>query len=264
MKKEGCIAKNAGNHFFMWTAYIYLLKTYFKIMPLPSEHSCRIKEPSLFKKDSFRRIHLAKGLDAIIGKLIGKTTTTTQSLRYKKDVWSAERARKNCNAKGGKFEIAAKNLNRALSADHLVLHHLWKKLEKSDKEKLYGWTKEKIVKEHARITDILRNEGKKMFKKTKLDEMSWEIEKTQKMLTPSDIPNLLKPNRKLKKPKKSVKLSDTEKMQSLSFTELYNAHKEIHKKGVDEETSKIHSLIKNEYDRRGLIHPYWSELDKIN
>lgn len=247
-------------------------------MPYPSEHSCRIKDPSLFKKDSFRRIHLAKGLDAIIGRLRGKTTTTTQSLRYKKAVWDAERARKHCNAKGGRFEAASKSLDMSPAADHMLLHHLWKKLEKSEKESLYGWTKEKIVKEHAKIIDVLRNEGKKMVKKSKLDELSWEKEKTTKMLTPSDIPNLLKPGGKKpkKKPKKSVNLSekgflslgeiDAENLQELGFTALYNTHKRLHQQQKEvekEELSKVHSLVVNEYGRRELIHPYWSELDKV-
>lgn len=220
-------------------------------MPLPNEHSCRIKEPSNFKKDTFRRIHLAKGLDSIIGKLKGKTTTTTQSLRYKKKIWTAAKASKHCGKRGGRFEAASTNKTLDITADHAMLHYAYNKLLK--KEDWYGWTKESVVKEHAKITDILRIQGKKMTKRSKLDESSWEFEKTAVELTPSDI---------------LVKLEDKkmnkEKIQKVGFTELFEIHKKIHKeKEVDKGLLESHSVIVDEYKRREMIHPYWSELDKV-
>jgi len=77
-------------------------------MPFPNEHACRIVDPSAFQKDSFRRINLASGLDAIIGRKKGKTTTSTQAYRYDKKIWMADRARKHCSEKGGSFEQAEK------------------------------------------------------------------------------------------------------------------------------------------------------------
>lgn len=79
-------------------------------MPFPNEHSCRLRQPSEFQKDSFRRINLSSGLDAIIGRLKGKKTTTTQALRYDKIKWAVDRARNHCKGKGGSFEAASKGI----------------------------------------------------------------------------------------------------------------------------------------------------------
>lgn len=81
-------------------------------MPYPNEYSCRIKDPSLFQKDSFRRINLKKGLDAIIGKLKGKTTTTVQAYRYKKSIYSEAQAHSHCKKKGGAFEKGVSNMEK--------------------------------------------------------------------------------------------------------------------------------------------------------
>lgn len=72
--------------------------------PFPNEHACRIREPGEFQKDSFRRISRkvdGKTLDIIIGKLKGKTTTTTQAFRYPKDEWSESEAKKHCDDHDG-------------------------------------------------------------------------------------------------------------------------------------------------------------------
>ena len=53
---------------------------------------------------SFRRIRQkadGKRLDIIIGRLKGKTTTTTQAFRYPKDDWSASAARFHCKEHDG-------------------------------------------------------------------------------------------------------------------------------------------------------------------
>ena len=47
-------------------------------MPYENEHACRIREPNEFQKKSFRRIKKGS-LSIIIGKLLGKSTTTTQA-----------------------------------------------------------------------------------------------------------------------------------------------------------------------------------------
>lgn len=80
-------------------------------MPFPNEHACRVREPSEFKKGGFRRIKLSTGLDAIIGRLKGKTSTTTQALRYAKTKWTVERARNHCKKEKGRFEAASKSVS---------------------------------------------------------------------------------------------------------------------------------------------------------
>lgn len=76
-------------------------------MPYPNEHSCRIRQPGEFQPNSFRRIQQKK-LSMIIGRLKGKTTTTTQAYRYPTDSYSEAEARAHCKEQGGTFEPAAK------------------------------------------------------------------------------------------------------------------------------------------------------------
>lgn len=78
--------------------------------PYPNEHACRVRPPSAFQPNSFRRIRKqsdGKVLFIIIGKLKGEDTTTTQAYRYPKDSWSADQARAHCKRNEGKtFEPA--------------------------------------------------------------------------------------------------------------------------------------------------------------
>jgi ATP-dependent protease ClpP protease subunit len=79
-------------------------------MPFPNEHACRVRVPGDFQQRSFRRITRkadGKDLDIIIGRLKGKTTTTTQAFRYPKDQWTTAEARRHCaRNKGILFEPA--------------------------------------------------------------------------------------------------------------------------------------------------------------
>jgi ATP-dependent protease ClpP protease subunit len=79
--------------------------------PFPNEHACRVRDPNAFQKGSFRRITRkadGKNLGIIIGRLKGKTTTTTQAFRYPKGEWRVETARNHCNRNDGKtFEPAS-------------------------------------------------------------------------------------------------------------------------------------------------------------
>jgi len=74
-------------------------------MPYPNEHACRIRDPGDFQPKSFRRIAQGK-LNIIIGRLKGKTTTTTQAFRYPVDNWSEAEAKAHCKEQGGRFEAA--------------------------------------------------------------------------------------------------------------------------------------------------------------
>lgn len=76
-------------------------------MPYPNFHSCRIKSPGLFQKDSFKTIERGK-LSVIIGRLKGKTTTTTQAFRYPIDAYTELAARTHCKENKGTFEVATK------------------------------------------------------------------------------------------------------------------------------------------------------------
>ncbi len=49
-----------------------------------------------------------KGVSLIIGRPKGKTTTTTQAIRYDKTKWTADKAKIDCGDKGGTFEPAVK------------------------------------------------------------------------------------------------------------------------------------------------------------
>lgn len=78
--------------------------------PYPNEHACRLREPSEFQADSFRRTtreHDGKQYSIIMGRLKGKDTMTEQAYRYDKDTWGADAARKHCSDHGGSFEAAA-------------------------------------------------------------------------------------------------------------------------------------------------------------
>jgi hypothetical protein len=82
--------------------------------PYPNEHSARIRNPEDFEKDSFRRKNIETGIDIIIGKLKGKTTTTTQAYRFKKDKFTADEAKKwlkDHDIKYIKFEAASGSTN---------------------------------------------------------------------------------------------------------------------------------------------------------
>lgn len=63
-------------------------------MPLPNEHSARVREPGDFEQDSFRRKNIADGVDIITGHLKGETTMTTQTYRLKSDKFTVAEAKK--------------------------------------------------------------------------------------------------------------------------------------------------------------------------
>lgn len=56
----------------------------------------RVRDPGDFQEDSFRTISIDKsgGIQAVIGRLEGETSTTVQSYIFDKDKWTVERARK--------------------------------------------------------------------------------------------------------------------------------------------------------------------------
>jgi HK97 family phage major capsid protein len=79
--------------------------------PYPNEHACRLRSPSDFQADSFRRVsrsHDGKKYSVIIGRLRGQTTMTEQAYRYPKDSWTTAQARSHCKSHDGQtFEPAS-------------------------------------------------------------------------------------------------------------------------------------------------------------
>lgn len=88
-------------------------------MPYPNEHSCRLREPGEFEKESFRRMASGK-VSLILGKLKGQSKMTAQAVRYPKSSWTAAEAAADCRAKKGRFEPAASgSVQETALPDHL-------------------------------------------------------------------------------------------------------------------------------------------------
>lgn len=78
--------------------------------PFPNEHACRLKEPSLFQPNSFRRMtrnHQGRDYSVIMGKLKGEDAMTDQAFRYPKTGWTADQARSHCSSHNGASFAAA-------------------------------------------------------------------------------------------------------------------------------------------------------------
>ena len=85
-------------------------------MPYPNEHACRLKSPSDFQPDSFRRVtrdHEGKEYSIIMGRLKGETTMTEQTYRYDKTKWTESEAKAHCKEHKGTFEPALKGEGEA-------------------------------------------------------------------------------------------------------------------------------------------------------
>ncbi len=77
----------------------------------PNEHACRLREPSDFQKDSFRRMSRKSGnkeYHIVLARLKGKESLTEQAYRYDKSVWPESQARNHCSKHKGSFERARK------------------------------------------------------------------------------------------------------------------------------------------------------------
>jgi len=79
------------------------------LKPYPSEHACRLKDPSKYEK--FRRSQResdGKKYNIIFGKLKGENKWEEQAYRYPKDGWTTAQARKHCKDHNGiSFEPAS-------------------------------------------------------------------------------------------------------------------------------------------------------------
>lgn len=66
----------------------------------------RQKEPDMFEPGSFRTIRLAPGVKAIIGRLKGEKSTTTQSILFDKAQYTPEQAKAWLKRNNSKFSDA--------------------------------------------------------------------------------------------------------------------------------------------------------------
>ena len=165
-------------------------------MPYPNFHSCRIKNPKLFKPSSFRTLHTkTKGLTFISGNLKSTGKSAVQSFRYDKKIWNKSRASSHCSARNGKFEAAVKKMQifnfkkeavdfdirnnriKDLVRDAICLKEIWHFLQTSEEFK--GWKKEDVLEYHEKVIKVLKEKEYPLLIK--------------KDLVPSDIPELLKP-----------------------------------------------------------------------
>ena len=146
-------------------------------MPFPNFHACRVREPSLYKKNSFKTLQTkTKGLTIIVGVLKSTNKSALQSYRYDKKLWNNDKANKHCSARGGRFEGATSKKLCSVIGDHSFLHLIWKNVKKE--KEWNGWSEIELIKEHARVVDELRREGHAMHSKTILDRLSREYEET--------------------------------------------------------------------------------------
>lgn len=165
-------------------------------MPYPNQHACRIKEPSLFQSDTFRTLHTkTKGLTLISAKLKSSGKSEVQAYRYDKKIWNRSRAASHCSSHHGSFEAAVSKSEiinfkkqavdfdirnekvEELVKDAVCLKMVWNIL-KSDKD-FEGWTKEEVSEYYKKIIEVLKKKDYPLLLK--------------RSLTPSDIPELLKP-----------------------------------------------------------------------
>lgn len=93
-------------------------------MPYPNHHACRLVDPEEFEQDSFRTItreHEGKEYLVIVGRKKGEDSTSEQSYRYPKDVWSEDEARSHCeNHDGQLFEPASEEEEEAKDSSNEV------------------------------------------------------------------------------------------------------------------------------------------------
>ena len=78
-------------------------------MPYPNEHSCRVRDPADFVKKSYRRKNIVKGVDIILGQVIGTKKYEVQAYRFDTEVFTASEAKawlKKHEIKCTRFEAA--------------------------------------------------------------------------------------------------------------------------------------------------------------
>ncbi len=62
-------------------------------MPYPNEHAARIKQPGLFKDNSFFRRNIESGVDVIVAELKSTGKTTAQSYRFDASKFTPKQAK---------------------------------------------------------------------------------------------------------------------------------------------------------------------------
>lgn len=62
-------------------------------MPFAGEHAARVRNPSAFQTNSFRRKNIARGVDIILARLKGESSLTAQSYRFDSKTFTAAEAK---------------------------------------------------------------------------------------------------------------------------------------------------------------------------
>lgn len=86
-------------------------------MPYPNEHAARIHDPGAFEPNSFRRVNITAGVDAIMGKMKGQSSMTIQTYRFAASKFTAAEAKKwlaSHDIKPILFEAATGPANEAI------------------------------------------------------------------------------------------------------------------------------------------------------
>lgn len=159
--------------------------------PFPNEHACRIRNPGDFQKGSFRRIKSSgtdKKFDIIIGRLKGKTTTTTQAFRYPKSTWTTSEARKHCTDHNGILFEPASGYSGCDNCDK----------DKNKKKEVKNMTLQEFLADNpsARIEfDKAISDAQVEGAKKKKEEMQVHLDKVSVFVAmdkyPSQIKNLI-------------------------------------------------------------------------
>lgn len=80
--------------------------------PYVNEHACRLREPSDFQEDSYKRMTRESGnkeYSIVLARLKGEESLIEQAYRYNIDTWTESQAKEHCQKhKGLSFESAKK------------------------------------------------------------------------------------------------------------------------------------------------------------
>lgn len=134
------------------------------LKPYPNEHAARIKDPSEFKQDSFKRKKIDDGISIIVGKLTNGDTMVTQAYRFDSKKFTAQEARtwlSDHKIKYIKFEAASGKsidqpvINMSISMDSIAteISTVAKKIEELNKS-IEGFEKTLIEKCDTIMTRI--------------------------------------------------------------------------------------------------------------
>jgi hypothetical protein len=147
-------------------------------MPFLNQHSGRVKNPELFKNDSFRSKDIAPGVRLIMGKLKGNDAMTAQAYRFDSKKFTknqAEKWLKDHDVKPILFEEAEESMQKAKDIEKKVIEYLTNNPAPRDEKQFHKFA-ETVAKEHGtaeeavyRILGAFLSGGKSKGKKEQVD-----------------------------------------------------------------------------------------------